>query len=305
MRPSSNLKGVLRRPGIILVPGAFNAFLAKLVENFGFPAVYVSGSGTSMTLLGRPDVGLLTLNEMVMNVKYICNTIDLPVISDADTGYGSAVNVTRTVREFIQAGAAAIHIEDQEFPKKCGHYSGKTLITAEEMVGKIKAAVDTREKYDPDFVIIARTDARGASKGGFEEAIRRARMYEEAGADMIFADGLASDEELAALPRKIKGPAMANMVEGGLTPLHSSKELQKLGYKLVIFPNSLVRLMQKASSELLSSLKATGTTNAFIEKMTLFPVPHELVVLSEYKKLEKKYLPRTAVAAKYADSIGV
>jgi 2-methylisocitrate lyase-like PEP mutase family enzyme len=287
-----------------LVPGAFNAFLAKLVENYGFPAAYVSGSGTSMTLLGRPDVGLATLNEMVMNVRYICQTVDIPIIADADTGYGNAVNVTRTVRDFIGAGAAAVHIEDQEMPKKCGHYSGKTLVSREEMVGKIRAAVDTRDKYDPDFVIIARTDARGASEGSFDEAVTRANMYVEAGADMIFADGLVSDEEVAALPKRVRAPIMANMVEGGLTPLHSADELHAMGYKLVIFPNSLVRLMQKAASELLEDLKKTGSTNAFLAKMTLFPGPHELVGLSDFKKLEKKYVPAGVVNAKYADSIG-
>jgi 2,3-dimethylmalate lyase len=296
---------MIQGPGITLVPGAFNAFLAKLVENKGFPAVYVSGSGTSMTLLGRPDVGLLTLNEMVMNVRYICQTIDIPVISDADTGYGSAVNVIRTVRDFIEAGAAAIHIEDQEMPKKCGHYSGKTLVSREEMVGKIRAAVDTRDKYDPDFVIIARTDARGASGGSFEEAVTRANLYAEAGADMIFPDGLASEEEIAAMPKSVRAPVMANMVEGGLTPLHSADQLQAMGYKLVIFPNSLVRLMQTAASELLDDLKKTGSTDGFLNRMTLFPGPHELMGLSEYKKLEKKYVPEEAVAAKYADSIGV
>jgi 2-methylisocitrate lyase-like PEP mutase family enzyme len=295
---------MIRSPGITLVPGAFNAFLAKLVENYGFPAVYVSGSGTSMTLLGRPDVGLVTLNEMVMNVRYICQTVEIPVISDADTGYGNAVNVTRTVRDFIEAGAAAIHIEDQEMPKKCGHYSGKTLVSRDEMVGKLRAAVDTRDKYDPDFVVIARTDARGASGGGFDEAVARANLYAEAGADMIFADGLASEDEVASLPKRVKSPVMANMVEGGLTPLHSADELAAMGYRLVIFPNSLVRLMQRAASELLDGLKRTGSTAAFLERMTLFPGPHELVGLSEFKRLEKKYVPEEVVTAKYAGSLG-
>ena len=295
---------MIRGPGITLVPGAFNAFLAKLVENYGFPAVYVSGSGTSMTLLGRPDVGLVTLNEMVMNVRYICQTVEIPVISDADTGYGNAVNVTRTVRDFIEAGAAAIHIEDQEMPKKCGHYSGKTLVSRDEMVGKLRAAVDTRDKYDPDFVVIARTDARGASGGGFDEAITRANLYAEAGADMIFADGLVSEDEVVSLPRRVRAPVMANMVEGGLTPLHSADELGAMGYRLVIFPNSLVRLMQRAASELLDDLKKAGSTKAFLDRMTLFPGPHELVGLSDFKRLEKKYVPEEVLAAKYAGSLG-
>ena len=304
MRPTTVLRKRLDRSRILLVPGAFNAFLAKLVENQGFEAAYVSGSGTSMTLLGRPDVGLLTMSEMVMNVKYICQTVEIPVISDSDTGYGNAVNVTRTVREFIQAGAAAIHIEDQEMPKKCGHYSGKTLVSREEMVGKIRAAVDTKDRYDPDFVIIARTDARGASGGSFDEAVSRANLYLKAGADVIFADGLASEEELNSLPGRVNGPVMANMVEGGLTPLHSAGELQEMGYKIVIFPNSLVRLMQKSSSELLRALKSTGSTRSFLQKMVLFPGPHELVGLDEYKKLESKYVPAGTVRAKYKDSIG-
>ena len=295
---------MLEGPDIILVPGAFNAFLAKLVEKQGFKATYVSGSGTSMTLIGRPDIGLLTLNEMVMNVRYICQSVEIPVICDIDTGYGNAVNVTRTVREFIEAGASAVHIEDQEFPKKCGHYRGKSLISREEMIGKLQAAVDTRNKFDPDFVIIARTDARGASNGGFDEAVSRAQDYVKAGADMIFADGLASEEELATLPKKVNVPILANMVEGGLTPIHSADELQALGYKVALFPNSILRALQKTASDLLYELKTKGTTKGILNKMVLFPGPHELVGLDEYREIERKYVPNEIVAARYSNTIG-
>lgn len=275
-----------------------------MVEQIGFKVVYVSGSGTSMTVIGKPDVGLLTLTEMVGNVRYICQSVEIPVVADADTGYGSAVNVTRTIRDYIAAGAAGLHIEDQEFPKKCGHYRGKTLVRIEEMVGKIKAAVDTRNEYDPDFVIIARTDARGAANGGFDEAVSRAREYLKVGADMIFADGLASEEELMALPRLVRGPIVANMVEGGLTPLHSAGELQQMGYKMVLFPNSILRRLQKAAAELLEELMETGSTNHFLDKMVLFPGPHELVGLRDYQQLEMKYLPSDMVKKKYKHSIG-
>ncbi|MEM2211182.1 MAG: oxaloacetate decarboxylase [Nitrososphaerales archaeon] len=304
MRASSILRQMLKEAGIIVAPGAFNAFLAKLVEQVGFKAVYVSGAGTSITMLGLPDLGFMTLNEIIWNTRNIARAVNIPVIADANTGYGNAVTLTRTVEEFIKAGAAAIHIEDQEIPKRCGHLKGKILIPIEEMVGKIKAAIDTRDKLDPDFVIIARTDARGAVKGGVDEALKRAEAYIKAGADMIFIEGPKSIDELKLFAERIKAPLMANMVEGGITPLLSTKELEELGYKLVIFPNSILRLIHKAAIELLEELKQTGSTKAFLSKMMLFPSQQDVVGLKEYVKLEEKYLPKEEVRIKYTESLG-
>ncbi|MBI4187962.1 MAG: isocitrate lyase/PEP mutase family protein, partial [Chloroflexi bacterium] len=235
MRKTIKLRKLLKTPGIIVAPGAHNAFTAKIIEQTGgFPAVYMTGSGTAMSLLGEPDVGLLTMTEMVTQARNIANAVSLPVIADADTGYGNAINVVRTVREYERTGVAGIHIEDQVTPKKCGHFEGKQVISLAEMVGKIRAAVDARE--DPDFVLIARTDARAVL--GLDEAIGRAKAYVAAGADAIFVEAPQSLEELNIIARSIDAPLMVNMDEGTKTPLLTVRELEEMGYKIVIFPRS-------------------------------------------------------------------
>ena len=230
-----DLRKKLASDGLVVAPGAHNALAAKLIEEAGFPAVYMTGSGVVNTLLGQPDVGLITQSEMTAMAHYLAEAVDVPVISDADTGYGNAINVMRTVREFESAGVAAIHIEGQINPKRCGHVVGKELISAEEMIGKLKAAVDARR--DPDFVIISRTDARGPA--GLDEAIAQANRYHEAGADVVFPDALLSEEELRRFAAEVPCPKMMNM--GGYavkrtTPKLPLETVEEIGFNLVIFP---------------------------------------------------------------------
>jgi len=231
MKKTAQLRRLLSEPGIIVAPGAHNAFTAKIIEqNRGFQAVYMTGSGAAMSILGEPDVGLLTMTEMVTQARNIAKATSLPVIADADTGYGNAINVVRTVKEFEGAGVAAIHLEDQVTPKRCGHFEGKQVVSENEMIGKLKAAVDAR--YDPDFVIIARTDARAVL--GPEAAIQRANAYVEAGADVIFFEAPQSVEELETIVRHIDAPLLVNMDEGTQTPFLKFGQLEKMGFKIVI-----------------------------------------------------------------------
>lgn len=253
---AARLRELLALHRIVVAPGAYDALTARLVERAGFEAVYLSGAGVSYTHLARPDIGLVTLDEMLRRAEAICAAVKIPVLADGDTGFGNAINVQRTVRAYERAGLAGIQLEDQTFPKRCGHLDGKEVIDADEMVGKVRAALDARG--DNDFVVVARTDA--IATHGMEEALRRLRLYAEAGADVLFADGPATLEDLAAIPSALPRPAMANMVEGGKTPVVSALELERLGYRLVIFPNSMVRLFARAAATLLAALRASGTT---------------------------------------------
>ena len=245
----------------------------------------MTGAGISHSTLAMPDLGLTTMTEMVHRATLLVDASEVPVICDADTGYGNALNVIRTVREYERAGVAGIHIEDQEMPKRCGHFFGKSLIDTEEMCGKLKAALDARQ--DEDFVIIARTDARTAI--GFEEALERAHAYAEAGVDVIFFESPRSIEELAEVPRVIDKPVLANMVETGLTPLISAQELEDLGYNLVIFAGSLARFLAQQAEEFLINLKETGTTEAYIDRINSFQEQNELLELPKFEELAKKY----------------
>lgn len=287
MKKTKMLRNLLQEEGIIVAPGAHNAFAAKIIEQTGgFQAVYMTGSGTAMSLIGEPDIGLLTMTEMVTQAKNITNAVSLPLIADADTGYGNAINVVRTVQEYEKAGVAAIHIEDQIIPKKCGHFEGKQVISQDEMVGKIKAALDARE--DPDFVVIARTDARAVL--GVEEAIKRAKAYVEAGADVIFFEAPQSLEELKIIAKSIDAPLLINMDEGTKTPLLTTKELEEMGYKIVIFPRSAPCAAAKTIQELMQLLKETGTTKGFANRIVTFEERNLITGLARYKEMEKKYL---------------
>ena len=287
MKKTARFRGLLKEPGIIVAPGAHNAFTAKIIEQTGgFQAVYMTGSGAAMSLIGEPDIGFLTMTEMVTQARNLANAVSLPVIADADTGYGNAINVVRTVKEFVKAGVAAIHIEDQITPKKCGHFEGKQVVSQNEMVGKIKAAVDARE--DPDFVLIARTDARGVL--GLEEGIKRAQAYVEAGADAIFFEAPQSLEELKIIVRSINAPLMVNMDEGTKTPLLTFGELEEMGFKIVIFPRSAPCAAAKTIQELMELLKETGTTKGFLNRIVTFEGRNSITGLAKYKEMEKKYL---------------
>ena len=260
-------KGALLRELIaknaVMMPGVPNAAMARQVEQVGFDAVYISGAGMANATAGVPDIGLLTLTEVAQLAGYIAKAVTIPAIVDADTGFGGAENVARTIQVLEAAGLAGCHIEDQEFPKRCGHLAGKKIVDLEEMVGKIKAAVAARR--DPDFMIIARTDARAVED--FDRAVNRAGEYLAAGADAIFPEALQSAEEFRDFAKEIDLPLLANMTEFGKSPLISFKELSELGYRMVIFPQSAFRVSMKASEEFLRALKKTGTQSDWLEKM--------------------------------------
>lgn len=284
-RASERLRRRLGEPGILVAPGAPDALVARIIERTGFEAVYFTGAGFSYTHLGAPDLGLVSVTEIVWRLAAVVESTTLPVIADADTGYGNALNITRTVREFERAGAAAIQLEDQVTPKRCGHLTGKEVITAGEMVGKIKAAVDSRT--DAELVIIARTDARATL--GLDEAIERAHRYREAGADALFVEAPASRDELAAIPARLPPPVMANMVEGGATPLCSAAELEAMGYRIVIFPGAAVRMAAAAVTRMMAALKQQGTTLGMLEQMMSFGDLNELLGLPTYRQREERY----------------
>jgi methylisocitrate lyase len=284
--PGAVLRDLLKNLEILIAPGAHNAFTAKIIEQAGFSAVYMTGSGAAMDLLGLPDLGFLTLSEMVAHARNIVQATVLPVIADADTGYGNVLNVMRTVREYEGSGVAGLHLEDQVAPKRCGHFAGKEVISREEMLGKIKAALDARR--DPSLVIIPRTDARAVL--GLGEAIERGIAYARAGADMIFVDAPESVDELRKIAQSIPAPVMANMSEGGKTPLLSAKELQEMGYRLVIYPGSAARAAAKTIQDVMAVLKRDGTTKNFLDRMVSFEGRNQITGLAHYRELEKKYL---------------
>jgi len=279
------LRERLSRPEILVAPGVHDALAAKIAERAGFEAVYFTGAGFSYTHLGTPDLGLVSLSETVWRLAAIAEATRLPVIADGDTGYGNALNIGRTVREFERAGAAAIQIEDQAFPKRCGHLTGKALISAEEMVGKIKAAVDARRT---GLLVIGRTDARSVE--GFEAALERALSYKEAGADVLFVEAPESRAELERVAGALPPPAMANMVEGGVTPMLSARELEAAGYRLVIFPGAAVRVSAAAMVRLMRVLREQGTTDGLSGEMLSFEELNDLLGLPEFQRREKRYL---------------
>jgi len=250
MSKASELRALIRRDGMTVAPGAYDCLTATLIAQAGFDAVYMTGAGTAAAH-GFPDYGLLTMSEMVTNAGKIAATVDLPVIADADTGYGNELNVVRTVREYARAGVSAIHIEDQVFPKKCGHLDNKEIIPADDYVAKIRAAVDARG--DSDFIIIARTDARAVA--GFDDAIRRANAALAAGADVAFVEAPQTMEELAAVPKQVKGPCLLNIVRRGKTPPIELQQAEDMGYKLAILPTLLFRGVIGCCEELLAEVK--------------------------------------------------
>lgn len=285
MKNSTKLRQLFQTGKTIVAPGAHDALTAKIIGKTGFDAVYMTGYGQAASHLGNPDVGLLTMSEMVARANAIVEAAGVPVIADADTGFGNAINVRRTVREYEKAGVAVIQLEDQVMPKKCGHMLGRQVIPKEEMVGKIKAAADAR--MDSDFMIMARTDARTIL--GIDEAIERGIAYQEAGADIIFIESPESKEEMVMINKAIKVYTLANMVEGGRTPMLPNNELEALGYNLVIYPTASTYLTTKAMMTLMETLKKEGTTESMIPEMVTFSEFNDLIGLTEIRELEAKY----------------
>jgi 2-methylisocitrate lyase-like PEP mutase family enzyme len=285
----ARLRALLDSGQTIVAPGAFDPLSARLVEEAGFPAVYMTGFGTSAALIGRPDVGLLTMTEMVGNAGRIAACVDIPVIADADTGYGNPLNVIRAVGAYEAAGVAGIHIEDQVAPKKCGHMEGKLVIPAEEMVEKVRAAVQARAQ--PEFVIIARTDARAPE--GLERALQRGRMYREAGADALFIEALTSEAEAEAAVRAFPGvPLLFNWAEGGKTPPISLDRVTELGYRIVIFPISTLLAATAAMRRILREIAAAGTPAAAMDELPTFAEFVDFIGLPEVREAERRYAVR-------------
>jgi len=287
MSVTTRLRGLLAQPDLLVAPGAYDALSARLIAQAGFPAVYMTGFGTAASTLGQPDVGLLTMSEMVSRAAALAAVVgDRPLIADADTGYGNPINVRRTIREYERAGVAAVHIEDQIWPKKCGHMEGKQVIPVDEMVQKIRAAVDARQ--DPDFVIIARTDANAVY--GLADALHRGRAYREAGADVIFIEAPRSIEELRTIAQAFPDvPLLYNWAESGKTPLLSLEEIHALGFKLVIFPVSLLFAATRTLLDLLELLKQGQTPTAFAEHTVTFTHFTDQIGLPDIQALERRY----------------
>jgi 2,3-dimethylmalate lyase len=287
--PRARLRALLAGGGPVVAPGAYDALSARLVEQAGFDVVYMTGFGTTASLIGRPDVGLLTGSEMVDNARRIVAAVDVPVIADADTGYGNAINVVRTVQLYEQAGVAGLHLEDQVNPKKCGHMSGKAVIDADEMAGKIRAAVAARR--DPDLLLIARTDA--AAVEGLDAAIARARVYADAGADVLFVEAPTSEADIARVATELSGvaPLVFNWAEGGRTPAIPLDRIAELGFSLVLYPIGTLLAATAGIRSLLETLRADGTPVAAMPGLPTFGGFTDLIGLPEIHDLETRFRP--------------
>ena len=274
----------------VLAPGCYDGLSAALVEGHGFEAAYVTGGSIAYSRLGRPDIGLVSMSEVAETIALIADRVEIPLIVDADTGFGNALNVMRTVRTFERAGATAIQLEDQQMPKRCGHLAGKSLVSCEEMVGKLKAALDTRE----DALIVARTDAIAVE--GFDAALERAEAYVEAGADILFVEAPPSEDAMQQMCAQFEGRAvlLANMVEGGSTPIRPVQDLYELGYRLVIFPGAFARTVVRAANEMLATLKRDGTTENYWDKMVDLKGINDAIGTGELIEHGKRYSPEMA-----------
>ncbi|WP_338055275.1 isocitrate lyase/PEP mutase family protein [Sulfobacillus harzensis] len=285
--PGKQFRNLLKQPEPILAPGAFDALSARLIEEAGFDAVYMTGFGAAASVLGRPDVGLLTMREMVDHARQIAQAVsNIPVIADADTGYGNPVNVVRTVQEYELAGVAGIHLEDQVAPKKCGHMAGKEVISTSEMAAKIRAACDARRSAD--FVIIARTDARAVE--GLDAALARAHQYHEAGADLLFVEAPETEDEIQRIATEFPDvPLVFNWAEGGKTPSVTYADLRQLGFRLIIFPVSALLSATRAMRVVLESIRTEGTPLGVMEQLVPFHEFLDFIGLPEIRTLEARY----------------
>jgi 2-methylisocitrate lyase-like PEP mutase family enzyme len=304
-RATTRLRALLKEPAPLILPGCFNAMSARILEHAGFPALYMSGYGTSLNLLGLPDAGLITLTEMALNAKLIASAVRAPLIADADTGFGNAINVVRTVEEYIRAGVAGMHLEDQVAPKRCGHVAGREVIARDEAVLKIRAACQTRDALDPDFVIIARTDARGAHGGSMEEAITRANAFLEAGADLAFVEGPKDKAEVAHICQAVKGPVFYNMT--GISPRFTAEEMAAIGIRACILPGAAMRATIMAIHDFATTLKAEGpmAEAAYDARFKQHPMGnlHGFAGFDRIREMEAEFLPAEA-AEKYQGGLG-
>ena len=279
------IRQALAQHGQLIMPGVYDALSAKIASRAGFDVIFITGYSLSATLLGEPDFGLLTQSEVVSAAQRICSVVDTPVIVDADTGYGNAINVMRTVQDLIRAGAGGMFLEDQIWPKRCGHMKGKQVIPLEEHVKKLKAAVEA--KGDNDFYIVARTDSRQAL--GLEEAIKRGRAFKAAGADAVFIEAPESKQEMKEISRQVPGPLVANMLERGVTPLMGPKELKELGFDLIVWPLAPLYSVAKSLTEVYTTLRRDGSTMAILDRLMPFDDFNGIVGLNEKYALDEKY----------------
>ena len=270
---------------IIILPGVYDALTAKIAEDVGFETAFQTGYGTSASLLGMPDFGFLNAGETLENAKRIINSVNIPILVDIDTGYGNPLNVWKIVKDLERIGAKGIFLEDEVWPKRCGHMTGKTVISKEEYILKLHAAIDARE--DNEFIIVARTDS--LAQFGIEEAIERGKEYKRIGADVIFIEAPKTIDQMELIAKEIKAPLLANMIEEGITPNLTADQLRKMGFKMVVFPLSALYSATFAIKQTLQTLKKTGTTKELKNKMITFQEFNDLVNLSAYTKLEKKY----------------
>ena len=280
-----NLKSMLKSKKPLVIPGVYDALGAKIAQKVGFDAMFQTGYGTSATLFGMPDFGFVGAAETVDNARRICRAVSVPVIVDADTGYGNALSVWKLVKELESAGAAGIFLEDQKWPKRCGHMQGKEVVPQEEYTEKLSAAIDARE--NKDFIIVARTDARATE--GLDAAIERGKQNKKTGADAIFVEAPRSLDEMKRIGKEINAPLVANMIEGGATPLSSAETLNKMGFKIILYPLSVLYANTFATMNILKELKKSGETTKYKQKVVNFDQFNDLVELAKFRKMEKKY----------------
>ena len=279
-----NLKSMLKSKKPLVIPGVYDALGAKIAQKVGFDAMFQTGYGTSATLFGMPDYGFIGSTETVDNARRICRAVSVPVIIDADTGYGNALSVWKLVKELESAGAGGIFLEDQKWPKRCGHMQGKEIISQEEYTEKLSAAIDARE--NKDFIIVARTDARATE--GLDDAIQRGKQNKKTGADAIFVEAPRSLDEMKKIGKEINAPLVANMIEGGATPLSSAEVLNKIGFKIILYPLSVLYANTFATMNILKELKKTGSTSKYEQKIVNFDQFNDLVELSKFREMEKE-----------------
>ena len=280
-----NLKSILKSKKSLVIPGVYDALGAKIAQKVGFDAMFQTGYGTSATLFGMPDYGFIGSAETIDNARRICRAVSVPVIIDADTGYGNALSVWKLVKELEFAGAGGIFLEDQKWPKRCGHMQGKEIISQEEYTEKLSAAIDARE--NKDFIIVARTDARATE--GLDDAIQRGRQNRKTGADAIFVEAPRSLNEMKKIGKEINAPLVANMIEGGATPLSSAEVLNRMGFKIILYPLSVLYANTFATMNILKELKKTGNTSKYKQKVVNFDQFNDLVELPKFRKMEKRY----------------
>lgn len=286
MSMAKRLREMINSGELIMAPGAYDVWSALIIQKVGFPAVYMTGYGVSASMIGKPDIGLMSFAEVSTMARSMAMVLDIPLIADADTGFGNCLNVVRCVEEYEAAGVAAIQLEDQVMPKRCGHMDGKGLVSTEDMVSKIRAAVHTRK--DPDFVIIARTDARAVI--GLEEAICRAKAYIQAGADVIFIEAPQSEEEVRCIGKALKAPLMANIVEKGKTPCFTAHQLEEMGYSIAIYPVTALYAATRQVAEAMNILKQTGSISETSAYTCNFPEFNRMIGLDELRTLEKSFV---------------